>query len=137
MAYPTLLHQWFGEVWQNAKESAIPKLLDDKAVIHGLSTDSMLTGSEAFLPFYHSFRKDFPIVNVTLDHLIKTEDFEAAYCDVITENSMGKRVQFNGICVARFKDGKLIEAWNAFDFLTMYQQLGYKLVGEDEATVGV
>ena len=27
--------------------------------------------------------------------------------------------------IARMKDGKIIQGWNTFDFLTMYQQLGW------------
>jgi predicted ester cyclase len=31
---------------------------------------------------------------------------------------------FSGVCVGRIKDGRLVEAWNHFDFLGLYQQLG-------------
>lgn len=26
--------------------------------------------------------------------------------------------------IARIRDGLIVEAWNAFDFLTLYQQIG-------------
>ena len=32
---------------------------------------------------------------------------------------------FWGMTMFRVKDGRLVEGWNAFDFLTMYQQLGW------------
>jgi predicted ester cyclase len=31
------------------------------------------------------------------------------------------------MCIARIENGKIAEAWNNFDFLSMYQQLGMQL----------
>jgi predicted ester cyclase len=52
---------------------------------------------------------------------------------VTGKSADGKDVNFTGIVIARFSDGKIVEAWNAFDFLSMYKQLGQKLVYEEEA----
>jgi len=35
--------------------------------------------------------------------------------------------QFSGVPIAKYVDSKLVEGWNGFDFLTMYQQLGFRL----------
>ena len=35
-----------------------------------------------------------------------------------------KPAHFTGMCMVRIKDGKIVEDWNNFDFLSMYQQLG-------------
>jgi len=32
-------------------------------------------------------------------------------------------VKFTGMTMARVKDGKIAEAWNNFDFMTMFQQM--------------
>jgi len=130
--YKTLLEQWFNEVWHKGNENAIDELMDKDAVIHGLETEADLKGSDAFKPFYKKFRESFPVVEVEMDHLIKNDEFEAAYCTVSGKNAEQKNVQFNGIVISKFKNGKMIEAWNAFDFLTMYKQLGLQLVGENE-----
>jgi predicted ester cyclase len=37
-------------------------------------------------------------------------------------------VQLHGMVIARTKDGKIAEVWNNFDFLSLYQQIGLKLV---------
>jgi predicted ester cyclase len=134
MPHASLLHRWFDEVWHKGSEDAIDQLLDQDAIIHGLETDSNLKGPEAFKPFYRSFRQEFPSIQVNLEHLIKTDDFEAAYCTVTGTNSKGRDVNFTGIVITKFKDGKIIEGWNAFDFLKMYQQMGHRLVAEEPLT---
>jgi predicted ester cyclase len=35
----------------------------------------------------------------------------------------GKPASFSGMCMARVKDGKMIEGWNNFDSLSLYQQI--------------
>jgi predicted ester cyclase len=36
------------------------------------------------------------------------------------------QVEFTGIGMGRVKDGKFVETWNNFDFLTMNQQMAIK-----------
>ena len=36
-----------------------------------------------------------------------------------------KPVDFWGITIGRVHDGRIVEGWNTFDFLTMYQQMGW------------
>jgi predicted ester cyclase len=33
-------------------------------------------------------------------------------------------VDITGIAIVRVRDGKIVEAWNNFDFMGMFQQLG-------------
>ena len=35
-----------------------------------------------------------------------------------------RTVRFEGFVLARTTDGQVIEGWNCFDFMGMYQQLG-------------
>jgi len=132
MSKYTLIHRWFDEVWHNGNENAIDELLDENAVIHGLEIDANLTGPAAFKPFYRSFRESFPSIRVDIDHLVEANDYEVAYCTVTGRNVKGQEVNFNGIVVCKFKDGKMVEAWNGFDFLKMFQQTGHRLVAEEE-----
>jgi predicted ester cyclase len=37
--------------------------------------------------------------------------------------STDKAVAFDGMVMARVRDGQLVEGWNCIDFLTMYQQM--------------
>jgi predicted ester cyclase len=43
---------------------------------------------------------------------------------VVSGNSCGKRVRFNGMTISRFKDGLIVEDWSVTDTLGMLRQLG-------------
>jgi len=36
----------------------------------------------------------------------------------------GIDIEFTGMAFSRIENGKFVEAWNNFDFMTMYKQLG-------------
>ena len=33
-------------------------------------------------------------------------------------------VEFTGMCFTRWRNGQIVEAWNNFDFMAMFHQLG-------------
>jgi predicted ester cyclase len=117
------LHQWYDQVWNNAKEDSIDDLMDESAVIHGLETDKGKTGPNAFKPFYQDLRKLFPSVNVSIEPIIITDDVEAVHCEVKGVTADGKEVSFTGLTIAKYKDGKIIEGWNGFDFSAVQKHL--------------
>jgi hypothetical protein len=61
---------------------------------------------------------------VEAEVLVSNDEFEAAHCNVTGKSADGKDVNFSGIVVARFEDGKIMEGWDAFNFLSTYKQLG-------------
>ena len=129
---PTRMLNWFEEVWHRRNTNAIDELLHPDAVIHGLKTDPDKKGPDAFKPFYESFCRDFPQIHVDVTPIFVNEELEVLHCDVTGQDSSGRNVHFDGLCIGRFEDGKLIEGWNGFDFVTMYDQIGYKLVKQPE-----
>ena len=36
----------------------------------------------------------------------------------------GKRASVQGVSIARYENGKVVESWTSFDFLGLFQQLG-------------
>lgn len=130
----TLLHRWFEEVWNNGREDAIDEMMHADAVTHGLEQD--ITGREAFKPFQRKFRAAFPDMKITVEEVLIEGDMIAARCSVTgTHTGPGlpvppgsKPVSFTGMCMGRVRDGKLIEGWNNFDFLSLYQQIGLSLI---------
>jgi len=131
----TVARRWFEEVWNQGQEHVIDELMADDAVFHGLG-DEPIRGPGAFRPFYHQFRTAFPDIRIVVAQVINEGDTSVLRCDVtathsgpgITDRVTGNPVRFGGICIARAKNGKLVEGWNHFDFLSVYQQVGMRLV---------
>ena len=129
-----LLHRWFEEVWDKGRAEAIDEMLAAEAVAHGLADESgaPLRGPEGFKPFFHKFREAFPDIEVNIDDIITEGETVAARCTVRGThrgNSLGveatqQPVEFTGMTMLRVKDGQIAEAWNNFDFLKLFQQIG-------------
>ena len=133
----TLLHRWFEEVWKQGRESSIDELLAGGALVHGIATPDgqPMRGSAGFKPFFRQFRAAFPDMHITVEDVLIDGDKIAARCGVTgTHTGPGigagptqKGVSITGICIVRVKDDKIVEGWNSFDFLSLYQQLGMQL----------
>lgn len=132
MSTAELLQQWYEEVWNKANTAFIDEMMHEDVIIHGLDPSGTTKGIDNFKTFYKNFRESFPTVNIKVRTLVSDTEFAAIHCSVTAKTSKGREVAFNGLCIARYKDGKLVEGWNNFDFLKMYQQLGHMLVAEDE-----
>lgn len=129
-----LMRRWFEEVWNQGSADAIPEMLAADGVVHGLSEDAAnpLLGPAGFLPFHAQFREAFPDIEVVVEDQIAEGDLVTTRCSVRgthAGDSLGfaatqTPVEFTGIAITRIKDGKIVEAWNNFDFMKMYRQLG-------------
>lgn len=132
MSPSTLLQQWYDEVWNKANESFIDEMLHKDVTIHGLDSVGTTKGIEHFKTFYSNFRESFPAVHVEVNTLVSDGEFASAYCMVSAKHVKGNNISFNGLTVIKCKDGKIVEGWNNFDFLKMHQQLGHRLVADEE-----
>ncbi len=131
-----LVVRWFEEVWNKGRTDAIDEMLAADGVVHGLSAEAgvPLKGPVGFRPFHETFRGAFPEIQVTVEDLIAEGDKVAVRCSVRGTHSgdhlgiaaTNAPVEFHGIGIARIADGKIVEAWNNFDFLTMNHQIGIK-----------
>ena len=136
----TLIHRWFEEVWNKCRADAIDEMFDCEGIAHGLTGEDgkELCGPEGFKPFFESFRQAFPDLQVVVEDTVVEGDKVAARCIVrgthrgegIGIAATDKPVEFTGMTIVRVKDGKVVEAWNNFDFLAMYRQLGLNQANE-------
>jgi steroid delta-isomerase-like uncharacterized protein len=129
-----VIERWFEEVWNKGREEAIDELFAEEGVAHGLADEGggALRGPGGFKPFFRKFRESFPDIEVVVEDTVSEGDKIAARCSVRgrhQSDSLGfaatqRPVEFTGICIVRVRDGKIAEAWNNFDFMGMFQQLG-------------
>lgn len=129
-----ILRRWFDEVWNKGREEAIDEMLAADGVAHGLVDENgeELRGPAGFKPFFRRFRAAFPDIEVSVEDCICEDDRAAARCTVRATHqgdSLGvaathSPVDFDGLCIVRVRDGKIVEAWNNFDFARLNQQIG-------------
>lgn len=131
-----LVRAWFHEVWDEGREDSIDRLMARDAKVHGLSGPdgpTTMVGPDQFKPFFRMMRAAFGDLEVQVLRTVVQGDMAVAHCHVIARHvgeTLGgpptnRPVEFEGVTIARVKDGKLVEGWNVFDFLSMYQQLGW------------
>jgi steroid delta-isomerase-like uncharacterized protein len=130
-----VLRRWFDELWNNGRAEVIDELFDENGIAHGLSDDPAqpIKGPNDFRPFYTAFRQAFPNMTIVIEDMVAEGDKVAARCSVRAKHEgelRGKAatqapVEFTGMTIVRIDKGKIVEAWNNFDFMTMYRQCGH------------
>ena len=138
------VRRWFEEVWNKGREEAIDEMFAADGLAHGLEGDAPVRGAAGFKPFFRKFREAFPEIRVTVEDAITEGDKVAARCsvrgrhrgDTLGFAATQQPVEFTGMSIVRVRDGKIVEAWNNFDFMTMFQQLGALQLAAPEAPAG-
>ena len=132
--YETFLHRWFEEVWNQGREQAIDEMFAEDGIAHGLKTSEgeTIRGADMFKSLFRSFRQAFPNMHVTVEDTVTQGDKIAARCTIravhegegVGVSPTNQPVEFTGLAIVKMRDGKIVEAWNEFDFMKMYSQLG-------------
>lgn len=133
MTPDTLVREWFEQVWTQKNEAAIDRLMAADSLVHDLPTEfgAPLHGRDAFKAFYRRFVTAFPDMRIEVLRTVVEGDLVAVHCRVVCTHTgdglgmaaTGRQATFSGISIARVKDDQVVEGWNSFDFLSMYQQL--------------
>jgi predicted ester cyclase len=148
--YKTFLHRWFEEVWNQKSEAAIDELFDADGIANGLSDaeGNPLRGPEGFKTLHRAFLSAYPDLKITVEDTLVEGDKISARCTIRGTHSgeglgvaaTNQPVEFTGLCIVKLRDGKIVEAWNEFDFIKMYSQVGaltfnLRTAGEEYETI--
>jgi predicted ester cyclase len=130
-----VVRAWFKEVWDEGREEAIDRLADPDCVIHGLGGPGAppMRGTAPFKELFRTFRQALGDLQIAVDRTVTEGDTCAAYCRVKGQHvgdALGmpitqRPVEFNGVTITIVRNGRIVEGWNCFDFLSMYQQIGW------------
>jgi len=126
----TVVRSWFKEIWNEGREDAIDRLADENFIAHGAPS---LRSPADFKVLYRQFRRALSDIDVTVERTVTQGEYCAGYCRVKgrhTGDGFGgapsnRVVEFDGVVMALVRDGRIVEGWNCFDFLSMYQQIGW------------
>ena len=135
MTPDAVVRSWFKEVWDEGREDAIDRLAHSNAVIHGLGGPGTppMRGTAEFKKLFHVFRQALGDLQIEVAKTVTEGDHCAAYCrvrgrhvgDAFGGPPTDRPVEFGGLVITLVRDGKIAEGWNCFDFLGMYQQIGW------------
>ena len=117
---------WFRRVWTEQDESAIDDMLVPETKARGLN-DSTLpprTGPEEFKVFHRLLLGVIDEVYVHIEHLMSEGDWASVLCRLEAVSRVTReKVEMRGHVLVKIIDGKLVDAHNHFDFISLFEQL--------------
>jgi steroid delta-isomerase-like uncharacterized protein len=128
-----LIRRWFEEVWNQGREATIFELCAEHGVGNGQTIDgSPIHGPEHFKQFWSALRAAFSSIHVEIHHTIEQGDLAIAHWTITmthTGDFMGlpateRKITATGMSLQRFENGQIVEAWDNWDQLGAFAQLG-------------
>jgi ketosteroid isomerase-like protein len=121
-AQRTFAARWFEEVWNRSRREAIDEMFPEDGVLHDGHVD--YRGPAESKRFYDALRAQLSDVQITPLEVISEGDMVCQRWSCTAKHtSTGKQVEVTGISILRFKDGRLVEAWQNWDQHGLLQQL--------------
>ncbi|MGC2764484.1 MAG: ester cyclase [Candidatus Acidiferrum sp.] len=127
-----LVRRWFEEVWNQKRRETIRELVAPECVAHGTSeTGGDLHGPEGWLDLHARLVNAFPDMHIELQDLVAVDDKVAVrwkgtmhhHGDGLGIPASGAEVKIAGMGFARIAGGKVVETWDLWDRLGMFQQI--------------
>ncbi|HVO62088.1 MAG TPA: ester cyclase [Terriglobales bacterium] len=128
-----IMHRWFEEVWNQGRTETIYELLAAHAVARGQEgAEAELHGPQEFETFVTKIRSAFPNIKVNIEDIFGVDDKVVIRWSATMTHAgqglgvpaTGKPVRSRGISIARIESGKIMEGWDNWDQLGMWQQVG-------------
>jgi predicted ester cyclase len=127
-----VIRRLFDEFYNGGNMDVVDELFHANSIVHDPNTGDRL-GAEVHKERHQAQLAVTPDFHMTLDDMVADGD-KVAYRWTCrgTDNGVGFMgrpptgisVAFSGMTVARFVDGKIIEAWHNYDMIRLLQQLG-------------
>ena len=127
------IRRWFEEVWNQGREETIDELCAKNCVGHGQTADGTpIEGPQHFKQFWRDFRAGLSEIRVEIHQTIEQGDMVMARWTLAADHTgplmgtkpSGKRISVTGMSVQRLADGQIVEAWDNWDQLAAFTQVG-------------
>ena len=133
-----LVKDFFEQVWNNKNLDLLDEVYSPDFVLHALWQNTSAGGAieahgiEPAKKVIGGWLAGFPDMTVTVDDQVSEGDRVGSRhtsTGTHTETFMGmaptgKQATITGMTITRIENGKMVEAWTAWDALGMFEQLG-------------
>ena len=119
-----VMETWFQRVWAEEDATAVSDLYEADGPIRGLGKQDMLEAGD-FVSFQKALLGLVSDVRVDIDKSIERGNWLALLCSLTAKSrSTGATVSMTGTAFVKVVDGTVREAYNHWDFIALYEQLG-------------
>lgn len=127
------MQRFYKEIFEGGNLALIDELVADDFVDHEEPLPGQPPGKEGVVFFVKALRAAFPDIKAKLEPPVLIDgNLEAVYVvctgthqgDFAGIPPTGRSIEFGGIDIIRFEDGKAAEHWGVTDTLKLMQQLG-------------
>jgi hypothetical protein len=117
-----VMNTWFERVWTKEDEATIDEMLVEKTMARGLGSQDHV-GPEEFKGFHRAMLGLIGDVEFVIDKAMEDGDWLSCLVTVKgTQRKNGDPVKTTGQVLAKIVDGKIIDAYNHFDFMGLFEQ---------------
>jgi len=120
-----ILETWFHRVWTEENAAVIDELFIPDGKARGLGANTLI-GPDGYKQFLSALLNLISDCVISIDKTVEEGDWLAAVCTLrAKDRKTGVPVIMSGTTTVRIADGKIIEAYNNWDFMGMFSQLGF------------
>jgi steroid delta-isomerase-like uncharacterized protein len=123
------------EMWNEANLDIAEEVYAPEIVRHDCGVPEDIVGLENINNYLKNFFNAFPDLHIAVDEMIIAGNKMVQRWTFTGTNTgsmgdmppTGKNVQFSGVSIVHFVNGKAVEIWDFYNALDMMQQLGFAL----------
>lgn len=118
-----ILKDWYDRVWVQGDLDSVDHFFTPDTEALGMMTFAI--GPEDFKAVAAAVHETIEHVKVSFDRVVEADNWVWAQISArATSKFSEKEVMVVGQVMCRFNDGKIVEAYNQFDFMSFFEQLG-------------
>jgi steroid delta-isomerase-like uncharacterized protein len=130
--HAAVIRRLYGAFFSEGRVALAKELHGPGFVYHDVTHPDQVVDLDGYLKRNAAFGAAFPDRQVRLDDVVAAGDRVVARAtmhathtgDLFGIRATGKKVRLASIIIYRFAGGKIVEEWEIFDVLGLYQQLG-------------
>lgn len=128
----TLSTQWFEQIWNKGNLETASELMAPGCVMHDPSVaPGEVTDAEAFKEIVRTYRQAIPDIHFEVIEMFCEGDRSVLRLEVTGTHSgegigppSNKSIRISGMALGHWRNGQLVEGWNNFDLLSLFEQIG-------------